>query len=302
MKKEIWNFDSHGITLYGNVYVADNPKGIVEIVHGMAEHRKRYEDFCTYLANNGYTAVVYDQRGHGETAGSVEKLGYMDDTNNFKILVSDAKLVNNEIKNKFKKLPVYLLGHSMGSFISQRFIELYGDSISGVILSGTNYNKGLMINVGYKIAKGEVKKHGRKYLSEKMNKLSFASYNNSIKNVRTSFDWLSINKNNVDKYIADPYCGTVFSTSFFMDMLNEFKETSAYFDKIRKDLPIFIAGGKYDPVGKSGKGPNKLLQEYTKKQGIEDVALKLYEARHEILNDNVKKEVYEDILEWLKKH
>ncbi|MBP5551020.1 MAG: lysophospholipase [Bacilli bacterium] len=293
---------SEGYVLKGHIWEADAPKAIVMLCHGMAEHIARYDDFACFLAKNNYTVVGYDQRGHGETAGSVENLGYMSDDDNFVALVEDLHETNKMIKEKYPDMKVFLFGHSMGSFVSQRYIQLYSDTIDGVILSGSALNKGLLFKVGYKLAKSICKKHGRKYQSELMNNMSFGSYNKKFKPNRTEYDWLSRNEENVDKYIADPYCGTLFTVSFFMDMIHLFLVMQNDFDKVRKDLPIYIMSGDKDPVGSMGKATKALAEEY-KKNEIGDVELKLYpDGRHEMLNEINKDEVYANVLEWINKH
>ena len=290
---------SEGYVLKGHIWEAEDAKAIVMLCHGMAEHIERYDNFATFLANNNYTVVGYDQRGHGKTAGSVENLGYMSDDDNFVALVEDLHETNKMVKEKYPNMKIFLLGHSMGSFVSQRYIQLYGDTIDGVVLSGSALNKGLLFSVGYKLAKGICKKHGRKYHSELMNNMSFGSYNKKFKPNRTEYDWLSRNEENVDKYIADPFCGTLFTVSFFMDMIHLFLVMGKEFDKVRKDLPIYIMSGEMDPVGSMGKATKKLAEEY-KKNGVKDVELKLYpEGRHEMLNEINKEEVYANVLSWL---
>lgn len=291
------------VTLYGDIFEPlEEAKGIIELIHGMAEHRKRYEDFAAFLAENGYITVIYDQRGHGETCGAVENQGYMSDVDNFDAMVQDAHLVNEEIKKMYPDKKFILMGHSMGSFITQRYIELYPESIDAAILSGTNYTKSLLYKLGAIIAKGEVKKHGRKYISKKLISLSFGSYNKAFKPNRTEYDWLSVNEANVDKYIADPYCGADFSASYFMDLIINFNTIAKEYNKTPKDLPIYMFSGSKDPVGNNGKGVKKLYNQYQKLH-IADVSMKLYEnKRHEMLNEDNKEEVYNDVLNWINKH
>ena len=293
---------NENITLYGDIFEpTENVKGIVHIVHGMAEHRVRYYEFCEFLAKNGYISVIFDQRGHGETCGAVDKQGYMSDYDNFNALVEDVKLVNAELKKQYPNQKYILMGHSMGSFVSQRYIELYSDSTDKVILSGTNYTKALLFKLGAIISKSIVKKQGRKAISKTLINMSFGSYNKAFKPNRTEYDWLSVNEENVDKYINDPYCGADFSASYFMDLIVGFNTIAKNYDKIRKDLPIYMFSGDKDPVGAFGKGVKKLYKKYNK-ISIQNVSIKLYEnKRHEMLNEKNKEEVYNDILTFINK-
>lgn len=291
------------LTLIGYKYLASGEvKGQIVICHGMAEHIERYDHFANFLASNGYLVYGYNQRGHGLTAGSVEKLGYMDKKDNFKAMISDLHHVISLVKEENPTLKTYLFGHSMGSFISKRYIQLYPNDLTGVVLCGSSLNKGALFKVAYCLASILTTFQGRKHKSKLLNSLSFGSYNNCFKPNRTEFDWLSSNEENVDKYIADEYCGTVFSTSFFKDMTHMFNQTGRCYGKENKDLPILMIGGEMDPVSENSKGLVKLEEVY-KKKGIKDVNLIIYPGmRHEILNETDNSKVYNDVLSWLLCH
>lgn len=306
MTKKDYNIQGINTLLKGTIYIPEeNMKGIVEIVHGMAEHRKRYDKFCQFLSNNGYLVYVYDQLGHGETAGALDNVGYMDDKDNLEAMLKDVKIVNEHLNKEFntnKSLKFYLFGHSMGSFISQRYIELYPNTIDGVILSGTNYTKSALYTMGRLIAKTIMTFKGRKYRSKLLDKLSFGSYNNQIKNPKTNYDWLSVDEENVNKYINDEFCGNLFTVSYFYDFLNLFKKINKNFENIPNELPIYLFSGDSDPVGNMGKGVEKLKNKYLQ-IGQKDVKLTLYKTyRHEMLNEENYQEVFENVLIWLKEH
>ena len=278
-----------------------NIKGVVQIAHGMAETASRYERFASFLTENGYVVYANDHRGHGRTAESLDGVGYLADKDGFDWLVKDMHQLTHIIKSENTGLPLFLFGHSMGSFAAQLYLMSYGHELRGAILSGSNGKAALLHNIGFIIAAGEVRKHGRKAKSEKMNKLSFGSYNNAFKPNRTEFDWLSRDNDEVDKYINDPYCGGIFTAGFYYDFMKGLKETDKIrdFDKIPKGLPVYIVSGDKDPVGGAGKGVNKLYRAY-KKAGLEDVTIKLYpEGRHEMLNEINRDEVMKNVLNWL---
>ncbi|HHV12691.1 MAG TPA: alpha/beta hydrolase [Clostridiales bacterium] len=279
-------------------------KGIVQISHGMAETAERYERFAEALAKDGFIVYANDHRGHGKTAGSVDKLGYLADKDGFDWIVEDLHKLSVIIKKEYSDLPLFLFGHSMGSFAAQRYLMLYGRDLKGAILSGSNGRQGIMLNVAAYLAGKEVKKHGRKEKSDKMNQLLFGSYNNKFKPNRTEYDWLSRDNEEVDKYINDPFCGTVFPGGFFYDLMIGLKkiESSGDLEQIPKSLPIFIFSGEMDPVGKMGKGVKKLFDTY-KQHGLNDVTLKLYPGgRHEMLNEINKDEVMKDVSGWINRH
>ena len=278
-------------------------KGVVQIAHGMAETAARYEGFASALANDGFIVYANDHRGHGKTAGKVEKLGELGE-DGFNSMVENMHGLNEIIKEENLKLPIFLFGHSMGSFLTQRYICLYGSELKGAIISGSCGKQGIVIDIARLIAKREIKKIGRNGKSNKLDKLSFGSYNNSFKPIRTAFDWLSRDNKQVDKYIDDPFCGTVFTAGFFYDFLGGLKSIACNMEikNVTRDLPIYIFSGDKDPVGKNGKGVLKLVKTY-KEHGIKDLTHKLYkDGRHEMLNETNKEQVIEDTIKWLNAH
>ncbi|TYQ15178.1 UNVERIFIED_CONTAM: alpha-beta hydrolase superfamily lysophospholipase [Acetivibrio alkalicellulosi] len=278
-----------------------NAKGVIQISHGMAETAARYERFAQVLTRSGFIVYANDHRGHGKTAGSVENLGYLADKDGFEWLVKDIHTLSLIIKKEHTGLPLFLLGHSMGSFAVQRYLMLYKNELNGAILSGTCANKGIYLSIIILIAKLEIKKNGLRSKSYNITKLTFGRFNNRFKPYRTKFDWLSRDNEEVDKYINDPYCGTIFTAEFFYDcfmILKKLgKKNSIQF--MPKDLPIYIFSGDKDPVGNYGKGVTKLFK-YYKKYGIKDVTMKLYPmARHETLNEINRDEVMKNVVDWI---
>lgn len=278
-------------------------KGIVQISHGMAEWAYRYDYFAKALNREGYIVYANDHRGHGLTAPSMEDVGYISDNDGFFDKVEDMRELNQLIREEHPSLPVVLFGHSMGSFLSQRYIQLYGSDLVGVILSGSNGKQGPIINLGIALAYLEMKFKGRRHRSRLLDKLSFGSYNRAFPDNRTKFDWLSRDEKLVDRYIEDPYCGGIFTSSFFYDFLRGLKMITRRknLEAVSKNLPIYIFSGSMDPVGGFGKGVEKLKEMY-ETHGLKEVSLVLYpEGRHEMLNEINRDEVIEDIVRWLDK-
>lgn len=302
-----FNFKSRDDTnIFVYRWIPENVKirGIVQIAHGMAERAKRYQDFAKVLTENGFVVYANDHRGHGKTAGSIENLGYLGDQEGFNLLVEDVHHLTMIIKEEYPNLPLFLFGHSMGSFVAQRYIMLYGNEVHGLILSGSNGKQGVMLSIGALISKWEVKKHGAKAQSPRLDKLTFGDFNKAFKPNRTEFDWLSRDNREVDKYINDPYCGTVFTAGFFYDFFNGLKtvEDKKNLNSIPRDIPIYIFSGEKDPVGKFGKGVLNLYNRY-KDLGVKDISYKLYkDGRHEMLKEINKKQVMEDVVQWLNLH
>ncbi|AGK95538.1 alpha/beta fold hydrolase [Clostridium pasteurianum] len=281
-----------------------NIKGVIQIAHGMAETAARYEGFAKMLTENGYIVYINDHRGHGKTAKNIENVGYLAEKDGFEWLVKDMHTLTGIIKKENKDLPIFLLGYSMGSFLTQRYIMLYGKELKGAILYGSNGRQGLILRIGLLVSKLEIKKNGVKAKSQILNDLIFGGYNKPFKPNRTKFDWLNRNNEEVDKYIKDPFCGTVFTCSFYYDF---FKclieiENKKNLKTVPRDLPIYIFSGGKDPVGKSGKGVKRLVETY-KSLGVKDLTFKLYkDGRHDMLNEINKDEVIEDVLAWLSRY
>lgn len=273
--------------------------GVVQIVHGMTEHALRYEYFAKRLCDNGYVVYSHDNRGHGQTSKGEER-GYISDNEGFEMLVHNVKEYTDLIRKENPSLPFILFGHSMGSFICQRYIQLYGDQLDAVILSGTNGSPGLEVRVGRILPKIQMSLLGRKSRAKLVDKLSMGAYNAKFKPNRTSADWLCSVEEEVDKYIADDDCGFIPTISFYYDLMtalcrNHRKENLV---RIPKKLPVYMFGGDKDPVGYMGKGIVKLHNSY-RGLGIEDVSYKIYKnGRHEMINESNKDEVIQDILDW----
>ena len=216
-------------------------------------------------------------------------------------MVKDMYELNEFIRKDHLNLPIVLFGHSMGSFLSQRFIQLYGENIQGLILSGSNGKQGPVINLGIMLAYIEMKLKGRKHKSRLLNKLTFDSYNRPFAPNRTNFDWLSRDDRQVDLYIDDPYCGGVFTASFYYDFLKglQHKNRKRNLKAIPKEHPIFIFSVSMDPVGLFGKGVERLVDMY-QSMGMTNLSYKIYPGgRHEMLNELNKEKVIEDIIVWM---
>lgn len=307
MRKEEFTFkDLGGMEIFVYKWLPDegiDVKGVVQIAHGMAETARRYERFAEVLTGSGYIAYANDHRGHGRTAKTLENVGYTG-YEGFEWMVKNLHQLNEIIKKENPNLPVFLFGHSMGSLLAQRYITLYGDGLKGVILSGTAGKQGIMLDIAINITRNELKKNGEKERSEKLNKLTFGNYNNAFSPGRTEFDWLSRDNEEVDKYINDPFCGTVFTTRFFYDFFRGMKEIhkTENMMNIPKELPFYIFSGDKDPVGKKCKSVLWLIKAY-KKLGIKDVTYKFYkDGRHEMLNEINKDEVMREVIAWLESH
>lgn len=281
----------------------DEVKGVVQIAHGMTETVLRYDEFAQKLCDAGYIVYAHDHRGHGLTAVSKELLGYVADDDGFNWMVKDIKELTDIIKEENPGKSVILFGHSMGSFLSQRYAQLYGNGISALILSGTNGKPKRYTKLGIAVAKIEMQIRGRKAKSKLMDNLSFGDFNSKFKPTRTGFDWLCSVEEEVDKYRENEYCGFICTTSFYYDLVKGLWEIheKENLKSIPKELPIYIFAGDRDPVGYEGVGIVNLYETYNG-LGIQDLEYKLYkDGRHEMLNEYNKETVIDDIIKWIDK-
>ncbi len=291
--------DNHQMPMYAWL-PNQEPAAILFIVHGMAEYAERYSTIVGGLIKNNIAVFANDNRGHGKAVTDINTLGIVEN-NWFNNQVEDILLAINFLKEAYPKKKIFLLGHSMGSFLCQRFHQLYGSSIDGLILSASNGKQDPLMSAGIAIAFVQMHLFGKKYRSRLLNTLSFGKFNNAFKPNRTLFDWLSRDTEEVDKYVEDPLCGFVCSASFFYYF---FKGLKDIFDKqhiqnIPPNVPVYLFAGDKDPVGLFGKGFMKLYDVW-KANGVKDISYKLYDdGRHEMLNETNREEVIADLVNWI---
>ncbi len=306
MKSSTFTFKDHdGIEVFVYKWAPEGKaKAVIQISHGMAEHAGRYARPAESFTQAGYIVYANDHRGHGQTAKDLAKKGQLG-PGGWESVVKDLKQLTDIIKKENPGLPVFLLGHSWGSFLSQAYIQQWGNELKGAILSGTNgHMPKLLLVLGKMLAKGDMKKKGPDAPGDKMDKMSFGKYNKMFEPAKTKFDWLSRDAAEVKKYIDDPWCGFICPTSFYVEILNLFSNiwNKTNEAKIPKELPIYIYSGSLDPVGNNTKGVIPLFNRY-QKLGIKDVSKKFYEGgRHEMFNETNRDQVYKDDIAWLDAH
>jgi len=307
-------FESHdGAKLYLYRWSPEQGcKAVLHIVHGMAEHALRYRRLAEKLTQSGIEVWAADQRGHGKTANSDVNelgrggiLGHCGDSNSIACVTADIHALNAEIHKKIPNVPLFLLGHSWGSFIVQNYIE-YSDNllINGCILSGTKGPGNFIITAGVPLMILLAALKGQRNGSRFAMSLADGAYNKPFKPNRTLFDWLSRDEEEVDKYLNDPLCGFLCSSGFYRDLvklLYNIHRTDAL-ARIDRSLPVYVFSGSADPVGEMGKSPTALVDAY-RKLGINDCEFVLYPgARHETLNETNREEVMDNLLSWINKH
>lgn len=292
--------------LNGVIWQSDTnkvPKAILQIIHGMAEYIERYDEFAQFLNDNNILVVGHDHLGHGESVDiETPLMGYFAKGESADILVEDTYQITNYIKKRYPSLPIFILGHSMGSFVLRNYLKTYSNAVSGAIIMGTGGKKE-EVKMTKRLLKG-LNTISPKTVNPAFNHLSFNSFNKKIKQPISSNAWLSKNEENVLNYDQDPKCGFIFTNNGFYTLINlvDGATQKNWFKTIRSDLPILIVSGEKDPVGNYGKIPRKVAVELTDNY-FGDVTLRLYhDLRHEILNETEKEDVMNDIYDWLTNH
>ena len=266
-------------------------KGVVVVVHGMQEHVYRYEHFASFLAENGYIVYVPELRGHGKNIEQNIPGFCQDDL--FLTALEDCKILTKSIKTAVPDLPIFVLGHSFGSFIAQRWI-LENENVDKFILSGSTYTKTLLMAMGGVIANLACFFKGEESEAKLVEAMSIRGYGKKFKNK----NWLSRDENVWEKYQKDALCGLVFPNGFYRSMFRNVRKNYKGLSRVRK-VPLLLIGGTEDPVSGFSKGLKRLFEEY-EKCGF-NVKLKLYpQSRHEVLNEVDKEVVYSDVLMFLK--
>ncbi|MBC1652063.1 alpha/beta hydrolase [Listeria welshimeri] len=299
MNKEMKLKAADGLELHLHIWdEVEKPIGLIQIVHGMAEHGARYDLFAKRLNQAGYIVVADDHRGFGKSAINESYLGHLDGETGFQNMIQDEVSVRTYIKENYPNLPYFIFAHSMGSFIIRTFMAQH--QVDGVILSGSGLQPTALLKMGQIITKHHVKKDDKKR-SGFLNKLAFWGYNKPF-NENHRFSWLSRDVAVYEAYEKDPFCGPVVGTSGFFHNLFEVVKVSQQketLESVPKDLPILLLSGSDDPVGHFGKDTPKIALAL-EKAGVEDVTYKIYEnARHELVNELCKETVFQDVIDWL---
>ena len=307
MKKEEFYYDSRDgeSKIYAVRYLPDEGeiKGVLQIIHGMAEHLERYEPFAEYMTGKGFVVTGEEHLGHGHSVSATGHLGYFCAQDPATVVVRDVHRLKKMTQELYPELPYVVLGHSMGSFILRNYLCRYGSGIHAAIIMGTGMLPKALVKTSAILAGVQRVFFGGRHKAKLINQLAFGAYNKKIPNAKTKNDWLTRDAAIVERYEQDPLCGFLFSVNGFQTLfeliLRLYKPENLA--KIPKDLPIFIVSGDQDPVGEYGIGPEKARQSLVA-AGLVDISIKLYENdRHEILNELDRDQVNEDIYSWILK-
>lgn len=281
----------------------EQPKGVIQIVHGMSEYVERYDHFARYLVSQGFVVCGEDHIGHGDTAQSPAEYGCMPVDGGKDILIEDVHHLRVVVSGCYPGVPYVIYGHSMGSFITRAYLARHGEGLAGAVLSGTGNVPAAMSKMGRGLARFLAKTRGENYRSKLIDNMGAGAYGKQIEDARTPLDWLSTDESVVDAYIADPKCGFMFSVGGYATLLDLTAEvvTPECAGRVPKNLPVLFVAGDGDPVGDMGKGVRAAAQ-LMRDAGVVAVDEIIYEGmRHEIHNEKGRDRVYADVAAWLER-
>lgn len=303
MKELQWTVKSYDQQLNLSIFeiLNEQPKGIIQIVHGMAEHKYRYVPFMRELAKNGYIVCIHDHRGHGGSIKQKKDLGYFY-TDDVDALVKDTYEVTKALKKKHSNLPLYMIGHSMGSLVVREYCRMHDIELSGLVICGSPSKQNFAL-LGSYIAKMLSLFKGKRYQSQWIQKMAFGSFDKKFQDSTLENRWLARNQDVVNSFNRDNRCGFIFSLQAFHTL---FTMMHRVYQPMKRqvqhpNLAILFIAGENDSCIQSQE---KFLQAVNamKKRGYQNVEGKLFSnGRHEILFDDGKDDVYQCILTWFHK-
>ncbi len=290
-----------GTNIHAVKWECSVPRAVLQIVHGMAEYVERYDEFARYMNSRGIVVAGENHRGHGKTAGNLENAGYFADENGWEKVIADNVQLGSMLRKEYPGKPFYLLGHSMGSFISRCLIAESPEGIDKVILSGSGEFSSAQVNMLGLLASLQVVFKGARSRAKLLDKLSFSQMNSQFQPGKTGFEWLSRDEDKVQKYVDDPFCGFVCTAGFYRDFARGVRslQKKNHLEKIPKNLPILLYSGSEDPVGGNGITVERVYRKY-RKSGHGKAEFYLNPGgRHESLNETNRRDVYTFLADWL---
>lgn len=290
------------LTLY--LWQTDAPcRGVIQLVHGMAEHIARYDRLARALCAAGYTVAGHSHLGHGEDARE-DELGFFGRKDGWDHLVEDVHAAHEMLLKRFPDQRFAILGHSMGSFVTREYLLRYGGDLTAAVICGTGWFPGPLCSVARAAAALCGVFGGWQKPAPLVDRLMSKDNNKAFAPVRTPFDWLSRDTAEVDKYMADLRCGFLFTARGYYDMFTGLKNLSRLhrLAALPGDLPVLFISGDADPIGTQGKGVSTVAQQF-RDAGVRDVTVRLYPgARHELFNETNRDEITAELIDWLNRH
>lgn len=303
MRQELSYPSADGVhTIHGVEWLPEEgrPRGVVQIVHGVAEYIERYDHLARFLTAHGFAVCGEDHLGHGRTVID-GKYGYFGAKNGWSLVARDIRRLRELEGEKWPDIPYVMLGHSMGSFLTRTYLIRWPGTVNAAVLSGTGQESPALVGLGKTLAGVVGAIRGPEHVSELVYEMSLGSYNKQFKPNRTPSDWISRDETVVDGYLKDPLCTFKPTVGMFRDMMGglQFIADPKNLARMDKDTPVYFLSGDQDPVGSMGAGVRKVEQMF-RGAGCKDVTVRLYPGgRHEMFNELNRQEVMEDLLAWL---
>lgn len=278
------------------------PIAVNQIVHGVAEHILRYQRMAEYLNSAGIIVGGEDHMGHGGSVSVENPMGVI--SGRWETMAEDSVRLSNILREKYPKLPMFLLGHSMGSFLVRTILILHPEAdLQGAIICGTAWQPGMTLALGRVLCRLDCRLRGSNHVSGLINALAFGGYSKAFRPCRTAHDWICSVPEEVDRYENDPFCGYDISSGMADAMMSGLQliEKPGNLEKMNRTLPVWFYAGNADPVGDMTKGVTKAVEAF-RQYGMERVSCTFYEGRHEIHNEAVGQQVFADIVSFVQKN
>ena len=292
-----------GRTLHAFYCEPDGPvRAVVQLSHGMVEFIDRYKPLAESLAARGIAVTGNDHLGHGGSIRTKADYGYFAQPDGNRAVLDDLHRMTRLAKQRWPGVPYFLLGHSMGSFYARQYLCEWGSELDGAIILGTGFQPKALVRLAKGICRVQAALFGWQHRSKLVERLSFAGYNNGLEG-RTTHDWLNRDAAEVDKYLADERCTFTFTVNAYYSMFSGILRLHdpAFVAQMPKDLPLLFLAGDADPVGERGKGVERAVQSL-RDAGVQNMEVKFYPgARHELLVETNRQEVFADIAGWIEK-
>ncbi|MGL6127493.1 alpha/beta fold hydrolase [Chryseobacterium artocarpi] len=289
--------------LFYTLFSPETPTATLLIVHGMQEHSGRYAEIAEYFAHHGIAVLTYDHLGHGKSVKDKSEIGFFQIDKPDDRLISDVEMMADHLAAQYPDVPHFILGHSMGSFVTRCLLQKASRKFSGAIITGTGGPlPGIDFLRAYLSVANLLAPHHRTFLNSVFTNVNNKHFKNDKDFSDTS--WLSVNKKNRTAFEQDELCGIPFTHNAFYTLFTVYKRATArnWASSIDKYFPFLFVSGQNDPIGDFSKGVLYTINNL-KADGFQDVETKIYpEMRHEILNEEIREEVLNEIYHWILKH
>lgn len=299
MKQEFWFGSKSGCDrLHGVKWIPEGEvRAVLQIVHGMVEHIERYDEFAAYLAERGVLVVGHSHLGHGKSAKCADDLGYFAEPDGNACVIGDIHELRKMTREQYPGVPYFILGHSMGSFLTRQYLGLHAEGLAGAVIMGTA-DMPPAVPKGAKVVCGIIAKaKGWRHRSELVHGMVTGGFYKQM-----GMGWLSKNEADWEIRKQDPFCNFNFTLNAYYSMFQGLEHTNSreHAGLVPKGIPIHFCAGSEDPVGGSGKGVETVYRRYLR-HGAK-VTMKLYEGdRHEILHEHDRAVVFEELYQFIRK-